>query len=208
MARDNGAPFLANVAMAAPMQLGRHQDLRHDGVNLGNSVGMIGLVEDVREMFLAARRGEIPKRFAFSVTPLSNIDSTQAPPGQSIAYLYVAAIAVRMNKGQWDQALKDRVMTTILEQCRDHYTGFDAEIGRFVESPMDRQARLNISNGCVTHIDFAASRSGLKRPAYGLGGPKPVAPGFFLGGAAIHPGGGVTGLPGKISADRVIRHLR
>ena len=35
-----------------------------------------------------------------------------------------------------------------------------------------------------------------------------IVPGFFLGGAGIHPGGGVSGLPGRIAAQRVLRHLK
>jgi phytoene dehydrogenase-like protein len=31
---------------------------------------------------------------------------------------------------------------------------------------------------------------------------------LFLGGAGIHPGGGVTGLPGRITAERVVRYLK
>jgi phytoene dehydrogenase-like protein len=34
----------------------------------------------------------------------------------------------------------------------------------------------------------------------------PVA-GFYLGGAGIHPGGGINGLPGRIAARRVQRFL-
>jgi iron complex outermembrane receptor protein len=87
-------------------------------------------------------------------------------------------------------------------------TGCHDEIGRFVEAPPDRARRLNVTHGCVTHVDFAASRAGTKRPAFGFGGPKPVVPGFFLGGAGIHPGGGVSGLPGTIAARRVERYLK
>ncbi|KJS08503.1 MAG: beta-carotene ketolase [Gammaproteobacteria bacterium BRH_c0] len=208
MARDNAAPFLANVAISKPLTLKRHQDLRHDDADLTKAVGMIGLVEDVRESFWAARRGEIPARHCLSVTPTSNIDSSQVPPGEAVAYIYLPSIAVKLRDGEWNQERKDYAMQTIMAQVNEFYDGFDAEVGRFVESPIDRQKRVNITNGCVTHIDFAASRSGLKRPAYGLGGPKPVVPGFFLGGASIHPGGGVTGLPGKITSDRVKHYLK
>lgn len=208
MARDNAAPFLANIAMSKPLTLKKHQDMRHDDANLNNAVGMIGLPDDVRESFWAARRGEIPPRHALSVTPTSNIDPSQAPDGQSIAYLYLPSIAVKLRDSEWTQERKDYAMKTIIDQVSEFYDGFDAEVGRFVESPIDRQKRVNISNGCVTHIDFAASRSGLKRPAYGLGGGTPVVPGFFLGGAGTHPGGGVTGLPGRIAAERVKRYLK
>lgn len=208
MARDNGAPFMANIAMSAPLTLKKHQDMRHDDADLNKAVGMIGLPEDVREMFWAARRGEIPARHALSVTPMSNVDPSQAPKGQSIACIYLAASAVKLQQGPWNQARKDEVMKGVLSLVSEYYDGLDSELGRFVESPVDRQERLRISNGCVTHIDFAATRSGLKRPAYGLGGPKPVVPGFFLGGAGTHPGGGVTGLPGRIAADRIQHYMK
>lgn len=208
MARDNGAPFMANIAMSAPLTLKKHQDMRHDDADLNKAVGMIGLPEDVREMFWAARRGEIPARHALSVTPMSNVDPSQAPEGQSIACIYLAASAVKLQQGPWNQARKDEVMKGVLSLVSEYYDGLDSELGRFVESPVDRQERLRISNGCVTHIDFAATRSGLKRPAYGLGGPKPVVPGFFLGGAGTHPGGGVTGLPGRIAADRIQHYMK
>jgi phytoene dehydrogenase-like protein len=99
-------------------------------------------------------------------------------------------------------------MDSVIAQLSEFYEGFDSEIGRFVEAPPDRAARLNVTNGCVTHIDFASSRAGSKRPAFELGGSAPIVPGFFLGGAGIHPGGGVSGLPGRIAAHRVLRYLK
>ena len=204
--RANVVPFLANIAMAAPLRLRRHQELRSDGADLNKAVGLIGTPQEVRQSFAYAKRGDVPGRHAVSVTPLSNSDPTQAPAGQSLAYLYLPAAPVVAREG-WDAA-RERLMKSVLAQVGEFYEGFDSEIGRFVEAPPDRAARLNVTNGCVTHIDFAASRSGNKRPAFGLGGPEPVAPGLFLGGAGIHPGGGVSGLPGRIVAHRVLRHLK
>jgi phytoene dehydrogenase-like protein len=48
----------------------------------------------------------------------------------------------------------------------------------------------------------------MMRPAYGLGGDTLPVAGLFLGGAGIHPGGGINGLPGRIAAGRVQRFLR
>jgi phytoene dehydrogenase-like protein len=204
--RSNVLPFLANIAMAKPFRLKKHQDLRHDGVDLNKACGLIGTPEEVRRSFDFARRGEMPERVAVSVTPLSNHDPTQAPAGQSVAYLYLPAAPVVARNG-WD-TLKPRLMRSLITQIGEFYEGLESEIGRFVEAPPDRAKRLNVSQGCVTHIDFGALRSGNKRPAYGLGGADPVAPGLFLGGAGIHPGGGVTGLPGRITAERVVRYLK
>lgn len=206
-ARGNIAPFLANVATSGPLMLKRHQDMRHDGLDLSKAVGLIGVPEHVRDSFACARRGDIPAHPAVSVSPLSNWDPSQAPAGQSIAYIYLPAIAVDP-RGGWTPELKNKTMDIVMATISEYYDGFQHEIGRFVESPRDREQRVNVTNGCVTHIDFAASRTGSKRPGPGLGGHKPIAPGFFIGGAGIHPGGGVSGLPGRISAGRVDRWLR
>jgi phytoene dehydrogenase-like protein len=204
--RANVLPFLANIAMAAPLRLRRHQELRTDGADLNKAVGLIGTPEEVRQSFAHAKRGDVPQRHAVSVTPLSNSDPTQAPAGQSLAYIYLPAAPVVARDG-WD-VTRDRLMKSVVAHVGEFYEGFDSEIGRFVEAPPDRAARLNVTHGCVTHIDFAASRSGSKRPAFGLGVSGPIVPGFFLGGAGIHPGGGVSGLPGKIAAHRVLRYLK
>lgn len=204
--RSNAAPFLANLAMAKPLTLKRHQDMRHDGADLAKAVGYIGTPEEVRESFAAARRGDIPGRHALSVSPLSNTDPSQAPAGCSLAYIYLPAIAVDAREG-WSPALKDRVMEGVVAQLSEYYEGPDAEVGRFVETPRERETRLNVTNGCVTHVDFGALRAGKNRPAAGFGGPVPPVKGLYIGGAGAHPGGGISGVAGRIAARRVLRML-
>lgn len=205
--RSNAAPFLANVALGGPLRLKRHRDLRHDRADLDQAVGLMGSADDVRQAFAAARRGDVPERHAISLTPLSNSDPSQAPPGQSLAYLYLPAIAVDAREG-WSPALKDRTMRSLLSQISEYYEGFDHEVGRFVETARERELRLNATNGCVTHIDFGPLRAGVHRPATGFGGPKPIFPGFLMGGAGSHPGGGVSGIAGRIAAKRALRALK
>lgn len=98
-------------------------------------------------------------------------------------------------------------MADLVAQVSEYYEGFDAEVGRFVETPREREIRLNVTNGCVTHVDFGALRSGKNRPAAGFGGPKPPVRGLYIGGAGAHPGGGITGMAGRIAARRVLRSL-
>lgn len=205
--RSNAAPFLANVAMNAPLRLKKHQDLRHDDADLNKAVGLVGLAEDVRHSFASARRGDIPERHAVSLSPMSNIDPSQAPAGGSLAYLYLPAVAVDAREG-WSPALKDRTMASVITQLSEYYDGFQHEVGRFVETAREREVRLNATNGCVTHVDFGALRAGVHRPATGFGGPKPAVPGLYLGGAGSHPGGGVSGIAGRIAANRALRYLK
>ena len=99
-------------------------------------------------------------------------------------------------------------MASVIDQVSEYYDGFQNEVGRFVETAREREVRLNAMNGCVTHVDFGAMRSGTDRPATGFGGPKPAVPGLLLGGAGSHPGGGVSGIAGRIASDRALRLLK
>ncbi len=203
--RLNAGPALLNVAMSKPLALKRHQELRRDGVDLNRAVALIGSAETVRESFAASRCGDIPAQPCFSVSPVTNWDPSQAPEGQSVAYIYLPATPVRA-RDNW--ASKQQLADWVLREAGEYFHGFDAELGRLFETCEERAVRANVTNGCVTHVDFSPYRSGAMRPAAGLGGPEAGARGFFLGGAGSHPGGGVSGNPGKIAAGRVQTYLK
>src|SRR3546814_680142 len=97
----------------------------------------------------------MPQRHAGSVTPLSNSDPSQAPEGGSLAYVDLPGIAVDAREG-WSPELKDRTMKSVIDHMSEFYEGFESEVGRFVETAREREKRLNVTNGCVTHIDFGA----------------------------------------------------
>jgi phytoene dehydrogenase-like protein len=203
--RANVGPTLINVASSKAFRLKRHQDLRRDDADLNQAVGLIGTADELTRALVEARRGRVPTTPVFSLSPMTNWDDTVAPPGQGTAYLYMPVFPVEVNAGWASQ--KGPAAAAIIARASEYYSGFEGELGRWVETCPDRAVRANLTRGCVTHVDFGAQRTGAKRPAVGLGGPQPLAPGFFLGGAGIHPGGGVSGGPGRLVAKRVLDYL-
>ena len=201
--RANVGPSLINVASSKPFRLKRHH--RADGVDLNQAVGLIGTADELRQALVQARRGQVPTRPVFSLSPMTNWDPAMAPGDQGVAYIYLPVFPVDVNDG-WDRA-KTAAAQAIVTRAAEYYDGFDGELGRWFETCPDREARTGLTKGCVTHVDFGAQRTGAKRPAFGLGGPEPLAPGLFLGGAGIHPGGGVSGGPGRLVSKRVLDYL-
>jgi len=200
------APLKVDVALRGKAQVSRHQALRADGLDLRGSVLLIGTAEAVLENFSASARGEIPTQPYLWITAPSAVDPSQAPAGQDIAYLYPVAMPVNPRSG-WD-SLRAQVTQQVIDQAAEYMDGLKTlEIGRRMEAAPDFAARLNVPNGCVVHIDTGATRSALMRPAWGLGGDTLPVAGLFFGGAGIHPGGGINGLPGRIAAARVKRFL-
>jgi phytoene dehydrogenase-like protein len=82
------------------------------------------------------------------------------------------------------------------------------EVGRHVETPADLEQRTGAVNGCIYHVDHLPTRMGPLRPALGAGGHRTPLPGLYLGSAGSHPGGGVSGLPGKLCAAAVLADAR
>ena len=206
-ANAHGAsPLKVDLALKGQVSIARHEAMRPDGLSLRKSVLLIGTEEAVLENFRSSARGDVPRLPYMWITAPSAVDPTQAPPGQDVAYLYPVAMPVNPREG-WD-AIRERVGQQVIEQANEYMAGLTTlEIGRRIEAAPDLAKRLNVHNGCVVHIDTSTTRSGLMRPALGLGGDTLPVKGLFLGGAGIHPGGGVNGLPGRIAANRVQRYF-
>lgn len=206
-ANAHGAsPLKVDIALRGQISVRRHEAMRPDGLSLRKCVLLVGTAEAVLENFASSARGDVPKLPYFWITAPSAVDPSQAPEGQDVVYLYPPAMPLDPREG-WS-AVRDNVAQQVIDQADDYMDGLKAlEIARRVETSEDLAKRLNVLNGCVVHLDTSTMRSGLRRPAYGAGGETLPVAGFFLGGAGIHPGGGVNGLPGRIAAGRVERYL-
>jgi phytoene dehydrogenase-like protein len=198
-------PFKVDLALRA--RIAALQHTRPDEVDVRMPSLLIGTEESVRESYAAAARGELPDDPAIWVVAPSGVDPTQAPEGQESLYIYSLAAPVHPREG-W-QALRAPAVGSILAKLGKYIGPLEeAEIGRLVETPEDLGARLRVRNGCVTHIDMGLMRSGPLRPTIGLGTGKTPLDGLVLGGSGMHPGGGVTGLPGRTAATRAKRYLK
>jgi phytoene dehydrogenase-like protein len=136
---------------------------------------------------------------------MSNCEPSTTPAGQGLAYVYLPVFPAETNTA-W-QSHKSAAADAIAARCAEFYEGFDSELGRWFEACPDRALRAGVPAGSTSQVDFGAFRLNANRPAFGLGGPKPLTPGLFLGGASIHPGGGVSGMAGRLAARRVTGYL-
>ncbi|GAB3101648.1 NAD(P)/FAD-dependent oxidoreductase [Aestuariicella hydrocarbonica] len=202
-----GSPIKVDLALNDQVNYRRIESMRPDGLSLRKCVLLIGTTEAVLDNFKCAARGEVSKMPYLWMCVPSAADPGQAPIGQDVAYLYPVAMPVDHNEG-WDN-VRDQVGQQVIDWAAEYMGGLkDFEIGRQMEVARDWEARLNVHNGCVVHIDTSTTRSSGMRPAAGLGGDTLPVAGLFLGGAGTHPGGGVNGMPGRIAAGRVKRYLR
>jgi phytoene dehydrogenase-like protein len=193
--------FTINAALSGRIELPHHQPSRTD-VDLRRPAIYMGSLEEVVAAGEQSARGELPDRTTFCLGILSAIDESQAPPGQDVVQLYSPA-PVRPVGGwdKWRAEAEQRLLDKVSQAAPD-FVGL--QIGSFIETAEDLADRTGAENGCIYHIDNLPTRIGPLRPAAGAGGYRTAVPGLYLGSASCHPGGGVSGLPGKHCADEVL----
>lgn len=191
-----------NLALSGRLELRDHQGRRTD-VDLRRPALFFGTFEDILSASAQAARGEVPERTTYCLAILSAVDPSQAPAGQDVAQLYAPApVSPNGGWGQW----REEAVGRLLRKARQAAPGLESlEIGRYVETSEDLAARTGAVNGCIYHVDHVPTRMGPLRPAVGAGGYRTPLPGLYLGSAGCHPGGGVSGLPGKLCAETVLK---
>ncbi|WP_368834419.1 phytoene desaturase family protein [Mycobacterium intracellulare] len=196
--------FTINAALSGCLKLPRHQPNRTD-VDLRRPAIYVGSLDEIVAAGEQSARGQLPECTPLCLAILSATDASQAPPGQDVVQLYSPA-PVRPVGGwdKWRGAAEQRLLDRVGQFAPDFAK---LQVGSFIETAEDLAERTGAQNGCIYHIDNLPTRLGPLRPAVGAGGYRTAVSGLYLGSASCHPGGGVSGLPGKHCAAEVLSDL-
>ncbi len=131
-------------------------------------------------------------------------DASLAPAGKHVLSA-VVQYAPHALKGGWDDAARRRFIDACLGSIERVAPGIAQQV-EAVEllTPADIEAQFRISGGHWHHAEFAFDQFFMVRPVPGATQYATPMDGLYLCGAGSHPGGGVTGLPGRLAARRVL----
>ena len=138
------------------------------------------------------------------------VDPSRAPAGHhTVKFLSGQAWELPEGESSWDE-LKERQADRQLERVRRLAPGLtdDVIVARLVKSPADieRQNRHMI-HGTFHGGDRGPAQSGGLRPAPGWGQHRMPIPGLYQTGGTTHPGGSITGAPGRNAAAVILADL-
>ena len=198
------AAFKIDVAVGGPLSYPRAQAKRaqRDSADIRKTTFMTGTLEDHMAQLDLLKLGSNVAVPPVYMAILSAADPSIAPPGQDVLYLNSTVPAVP--SGGWD-ARKAEYSATIRRSAKRFLSGLNAELGGVESSPADFESRFGTPRGCYFHVDMIPTRMGANRPAPGLGGYTTPVEALFISGAGTHPGGGVSGWPGRLAAQRALK---
>jgi phytoene dehydrogenase-like protein len=81
-------------------------------------------------------------------------------------------------------------------------------LGRRVLSPLDLEREFGLVGGDIFHGALGLDQLFSTRPVLGHADYRMPVRALYLCGSGAHPGGGVTGLPGRNAAREILRDVR
>ncbi|MCC7326638.1 MAG: NAD(P)/FAD-dependent oxidoreductase [Burkholderiales bacterium] len=209
--RCGSGTFRMNVALAALPDFtalpGRHAQPHHDsGIILAPSLAYME-----RAYFDARTDGWSRAPIVEMLIP-STVDDSLAPAGMHVASLFCQHVhpdlsSVLPGMG-WDDA-RDEVADLMIATVDGFAPGFAASVlGRRALSPLDLEREFGLVGGDIFHGALALDQLFSSRPVLGHADYRMPVPGLYLCGSGAHPGGGVTGIPGRNAAREILRDVR
>ena len=166
---------------------------------------LVPSLEFAERCYDIAKFGEIPEELWVDCVVSSNADASLAPAGKHILTCFVQYVPYHLKEGNWDQKrelLGDRVIKKIAEYA-PNVPG--SVVARQVLTPLDLERTYGLTEGNIFHGDLRLEQLFFMRPVPGWSQYRTPIDGLYLCGAGAHPGGGVTGAPGRNSAHQVLR---
>ena len=108
----------------------------------------------------------------------------------------------------WDDH-RDEVASLMIDAVNERAPNFRRSVlGRRVLSPLDLEREFGLIGGDIFHGALALDQLFSARPVLGNADYRMPIKGLYLCGSGAHPGGGVTGIPGRNAAREIIRDAR
>lgn len=200
--RFQGTSSKVNFALDA---LPQRPGLSGTGSEMRGFINIAPSMDYLERAFDDAKYGWYSERPYIDGCIQSMIDPDMAPPGKHVMSCFVHYTPYQLKGGDWDTErtnLGDRVQSTL----EGFFPGFgDLVLQREVVTPLDIERVVGLSEGNIFAGELFSPQMYFFRPAPGWNQYRTPIDGYYQCGSGTHPGGCVTGGPGKLAAQQIIR---
>jgi beta-carotene ketolase (CrtO type) len=200
---NNETILKIDLALNEPLHFEHHE---HKDEYLVGSILIADSVTHVEQAHSLCTLGQIPDAdpSMYVVMP-SFRDPSLAPPGKHTVWIeFFAPYQIKdaegtgLNGTGWTDELKNKVADRVIDKLADYSPNVkNATIARAVESPAELGERLGAYKGNYYHIDMTLDQMIFFRPLPEIANYKTPIDDLYLTGAGTHPGGSISGMPGR-----------
>jgi phytoene dehydrogenase-like protein len=162
----------------------------------------------LEQAYDAAKYGRFSARPYLDIRLPSLVDPTLAPPWQHVMSILMQYAPYCLKGGSWAeqrQALENTVINTLAEYAPDIT---ELILHSQILTPADLEGTYGLAEGSIYHGELMLDQLLFMRPVPGWAQYRTPIQGLYLCGAGAHPGGGITGEPGRLAAQEVLKDLK
>jgi beta-carotene ketolase (CrtO type) len=161
---------------------------------------------DLERSFAEIALGRLPARPPFLLAFPSVLEPGWAPDGRHVVWLQTF-VPWELDGARWDDEQLNRAAEHVWSAA-EKVLGQSLPVAeRRMTGPAQWLSQHHSTCADPNHIDMSIDQLLDLRPSPSLSGYRTPLDGLYLTGAGTHPGGGVTGVPGRNAARVVLRDL-
>jgi phytoene dehydrogenase-like protein len=169
---------------------------------------MLGIAPDIRYLERAwddAKHGRPSSRPFVEVFFPSVFEPGIAPPGKHVSLAFAQYLPYDVAEGTYAQARETFASSVVdvIDEVAPGFRGLIAE--QQVLGPRELEETYGLVGGNIFHGEMTPDQMFLMRPLPNWGNYATPVEGLYLCGSGTHPGGGVTGVPGRNCATELLR---
>jgi phytoene dehydrogenase-like protein len=170
---------------------------------LGNRLLIAPSMQYVEHAFNHSKYEEYSEHPVLEVTLPSLHNSSLAPDGHHVMSVNVAYVPYDLDGGWQEQ--KASLAYKVISQLGQYSPDLKSlVVDHELLTPRDIEEQFHAVRGHWHHGELSIHQSFMMRPVHGAAQYDTPVERLFLCGAGSHPGGGLTGLPGRNAAKRVL----
>jgi phytoene dehydrogenase-like protein len=199
-----GSSGKVNLALDGPPRLVGHLN----EAALRGAISISPSVDYIERAYDEAKYGHFSSKPYIDIILPSMIDPGMAPPGKHVMSCFVQYAPYELSESDWvaqREAFGDAVIDTLSEYIPNLK---EILLHRQVLSPWDIEQSIGLTQGNIFQGELSLSQLFFLRPAPGYAGYRTPIRAYYQCGSATHPGGGISGAPGRLSAIRILKDLR
>ncbi len=173
-----------------------------------------GMIEISPSMDYMERAYDDAKYGCFSRRPYMDvliptmIDPSMAPPGKHVMSIFVQYAPYKINGG-WNDGQRDAFGDAVVNTLSEFAPNLkDLILHRQVLSPFDMENMIGLSEGNIFQGELTLDQLFFLRPAPGWSNYRTPIRNYYQCGSGTHPGGGITGGPGRLAAMEILKDSR
>lgn len=153
----------------------------------------------------AAKYGRISSAPFLDCAIPSLLDPTLAPDGQHVMGVIMQYAPYSLRESDWATE-RERLADLIINTLAAYAPNLQSLISHHqLLTPLDWEQQYSLPEGSIHHGQMGLEQLLVMRPVSGWGQYRTPIENLYLCGAGTHPGGGVSGAPGRNAAREILR---